>query len=235
MNAGDHTMGSNQSANNHLAPKGERDLTLQEEPGSSQTDIAFSIRENEKIFADFGLSHTKEMHFIVVRDDLQHFQHLHPTRDAQGIWHVDFKPEAGGTYWLYADFVDTDNGTYTIPYEKNFTGEKGQYGLVENFEQMKTIDGYAIALKSSTTGKDISFAYTVTDAQGNRVELEEYLGAKGHSVLLSPSKDFIHTHPSDQSDAPVFTTALPPHRFYRIFTQFQIQGKVVTVNFDWQQ
>ena len=215
-----------------LGKKGDRNLTVTQETPTTPNELAFSIHEDGAIFSDYGISHTKEMHFIVVRDDLQHFQHLHPTRDAQGVWHVDFKPEAGGHYWLYADFVDSKKDTYTLRYEQDFPGAKGQYGTTKNFEKVKNVDGYRIELQPAVAGAETSFNYRITDAQENLVQVEPYLGARGHSVIISPSADFIHAHASDEGELPVFITSLPSG-FYRMFTQFQIKGKVITVDFDW--
>lgn len=217
-----------------MAAIGPLDLRFQKETLMNPLDIAFSIREGGKLFTDYGISHTKEMHFIAVRDDLRFFQHIHPGRDRKGIWHVNFQPEAAGTYWLYADFVDSAGKIYTLRSERKFVGKNGGYEFAKDFEKVKIVDGYRIELTSEQMGSDVSFTYHITDSSGKRVALEEYLGAKGHSVLISPSKDFIHTHPSDNGDPPVFTTALPPDPYYRAFTQFKISGKVVTVNFDWQ-
>ncbi len=212
--------------------KGTKDLRVQEEKGASSTDIAFSIREKGKIFTDYGFSHTKEMHFIVIRDDLQNFSHLHPMRDSQGVWHADFTPQAGGTYRLYADFVDSKGGSYNPYFEKTFGGEKEPYGLVKDFSTSKTVDGYRISLSPTLSGKTATFAYDITDEKGNPVELEDYLGAKGHSILLTTDGGFTHAHA--ESVPPVFRADVTPGTFYRMYTQFQIKGKVVTVSFDWQ-
>lgn len=235
------TASASQGMEHTMSKKGTRALEVRQETGKTASDLAFSIWEGGKIFTDYGVSHTKEMHFIVVRDDLQHFQHLHPVRDAQGIWHIDFNPEAGGNYWLYADFVDGKQDSYTLRYEKDFSGEKGQYGTTKNFDKVKMVDGYRIELQPYSAGKETSFNYRITDSQGNLVQVEPYLGARGHSVILSPSADFIHAHPSttlrtsatDEGKLLVFSAALPAG-FYRMFTQFQIKGKVVTISFDWQ-
>jgi hypothetical protein len=218
----------------HMAEKGSRVLRVLRDKPASPSDFAFVIREGEGVFTQYGISHTKEMHLIAVRDDLRHFQHLHPQRDAQGVWHTDFTPGAGGKYWLFADFVDTANGGYTLPFTAIFQGDYGERGIAKNPERTKIIDGYEITMTPSVTGSTASFAYTVKAPDGTPAVLESYLGAKGHSVLISPSRDFIHTHPMDESNAPVFMTAKPSDDFYRVFTQFQIRGKVITVSFDWQ-
>ena len=213
--------------------QGSADLIVRDQ--STDTEITFSVREDNEIFADYGVSHTKEMHLIVVRDDLQYFHHLHPQRDADGVWRVPFTEPAGGIYWRYADFVDTDEKTYTIRFDKQYPGDLGTYGIAKNTETMKTVDGYRFALETEKNGSDVSFTYKITDEAGLPIQVEEYLGARGHSVLISPSGDFIHAHASDEGENPVFITSDLTENFYRAFTQFQIKGKVITVNFDWQR
>lgn len=202
---------------------------------STDTEIAFSVRDGEETFNDYGISHTKEMHLIVVRDDLRYFHHLHPERDAAGTWHTAFEPPAGGTYWLYADFIEMNKASHTIRFERTYQGKKNAYGIAKNFERMKTVDGYRFEVNPELSSDEVMFTYKITDNQGQSVKLEEYLGAMGHSVLISPKGDFIHTHPSEENASPVFATTKSSDDFYRIFTQFKIDGRVVTVDFDWEQ
>jgi hypothetical protein len=218
-----------------------RNLTVTDQ--SDASEVAFAIKEGEEILTDYGVSHTKEMHLILVRNDLQHFSHLHPQRDKEGVWRVTYSAPAGGTYWLYADFVDTKEEPFTIRFERRYAGDTGLQGLTKDFAREKTVEDYRITLDVAEGESDVSSAYTITDSEGKKPALEDYLGAKGHSVLISPSGDFIHTHPStalgasaSEEEAPVFKTALPSDpSFYRIFTQFQIKGKVLTVSFDWEK
>ncbi|MSR67827.1 hypothetical protein EXS65_03330 [Candidatus Peribacteria bacterium] len=215
------------------AVKGEHasSLTLQDQ--SNDSEIAFTILEETSAFKNFGISHTKEMHLIVVRDDLQYFSHLHPTRDESGTWRVSYKTPAGGKYWLYADFVEQNQSAHTILFERSYDGKTGTVGIAKNAETIKTLGGYRIELQTAKDGENVSFTYKITNTNGQPVQVEEYLGARGHSVLISMTGDFIHAHASEEGAHPVFTTTLPPGKFYRAFTQFQIDGKVVTVNFDW--
>lgn len=217
---------------------------------STDTEIAFSVRDGDKAFDDYGVSHTKEVHLIVVREDLEHFQHLHPKRDSDGVWRLPFTPPAGGTYWLYADFEDSGGRPHTIRFSKAFPGETGPLGLRPHAADLvkdpdgytaaeKVVDVYHIQVATLRSVDGTSFHYTVLDARGKQVTFEEYLGAKGHSVLISPRGDFVHTHPFteyegyDPADRPIFFVRYPTGDFYRIFTQFQVAGKVLTVDFDW--
>lgn len=215
------------------AQMGSANLTVDDR--STDTEIVFAVRDGDEIFRNYGISHTKEMHLIIVRDDLRYFHHLHPKRDAKGAWRTAFVPPAGGTYGLYADFIEKNGASHTIRFERDYKGKKNTYGIAKNFEHVKTVDGYRFALDPRIEGDKITFTYNITETKGQSVKLEEYLGALGHSVLISPDGDFIHTHPSEEGENPVFATSKPSDDFYRIFTQFQIKGNVLTVNFDWEQ
>ncbi len=215
-----------------MTARGTHNLYLRDLSGSGT--IAFALREGEKDFAEIGISHTKQMHAIVVRSDLRFFQHLHPERGSDGVWRVAYTPPTDGTYWMYADFVDRDGGTYTIRFDRQY-GTAPTPAPMEDSAVEKVVDGYRITLNAHVDEEEVTFTYHLTDTQGNMVKPEEYLGATGHSVLVSPQGDFIHTHPSDEPGDPVFRTHLPENDFYRIFTQFQLNGTVITVAFDWKK
>lgn len=217
----------------HMESVSESTRNLSVHDVSTNDEIAFAIREGDDIFSDYGTSHTKEMHLIVVRDDLQHFSHLHPTHDANGVWRIPYTAPAGGDYWVYADFIESNEAPHTIRFERIYGSDTGAIGINENNETAKMVDGYRITLETQKTAENVSFTYKITDAEGRPVELEEYLGARGHSVLISSKGDFIHAHASEEGVNPVFITSDLTENFYRAFTQFQIKGKVITVDFDW--
>ena len=68
-------------------------------------------------------------------------------------------------------------------------------------------------------------------------DLEPYLGALGHSVILREGTlDFIHAHPVEevtakQNGTVSFIVDFPEVGKYKVFTQFQRGGKVITTNF----
>jgi hypothetical protein len=62
------------------------------------------------------------------------------------------------------------------------------------------------------------------------VEVQDYLGAKGHLVALREGDlAYLHTHPS--GDAIRFETEFPTPARYRLFLQFKHDGKVHTAAF----
>src|ERR687893_791950 len=48
--------------------------------------------------------HEKLMHLIVVRRDLTHYQHLHPSLDEDGSWSVPLTLPVPGVYRAFVDF-----------------------------------------------------------------------------------------------------------------------------------
>jgi len=208
---------------------------------TTDDEILFHVmNENGGVFTEYGVSHTKEMHLIVVRDDLRHFYHLHPARDAAGNWSVAFTPEAGGIYRFYADFADKDMQAHLLTFEREYSGEKGEYGIVRDEAVTRVINGVTYTLSATTfEGRRLQLNYEAVDAAGKPVVFGEYLGEKGHVVLLAPDGEYIHTHPLkdyvgyNENNPPVFTTPNLMSRFYRIYAQFNINNEIVTVPFDW--
>ena len=200
---------------------------------STDAEISFKILDGEATFTDYGISHTKEMHLLIVRDDLRHFAHLHPERDADGTWRVPYVAPFGGTYWLFADFVDTDMQHHTVRFNRTYTGDPDDTGILRDMRKKKSVGKYIATLEEAPYSNGTLFTYHIEDAEGKAPSLETYLGTLGHSIVISTKGGFIHTHPSPASDHLTFHVSDPVDDFYRIFTQFQVDGQIFTVEFDW--
>lgn len=210
--------------------------TLRVDDRSTDTQIDFSVLRRNDLFTDYGNSLSKEMHLIIVRDDLQYFHHVHPDRDAFGMWHIPFMPDAGGTYWLYANFSERDGHSYALRFSRTYPDVATSTGTGTTVDPAteKTVDGYHVRMIPAQTDSGMSFTYQIRDAEGKRVRPEHFMGAFGHSVLLSTKGAFVHSHPSLRADDdPVFHVGTLPAGTYRIFTQFVIDKKEYTFVFDW--
>src|SRR5829696_9565011 len=83
--------------------------TLQVGPTAFEVgrEEAFGLRILDKAgraVRDFDEQHGERMHLIVVRRDLVHYQHLHPSLDADGTWSVPLVLPEPGVYRAFADF-----------------------------------------------------------------------------------------------------------------------------------
>lgn len=202
---------------------------------STEQEIVFAVIDSEDtVFTSYGVSHTKEMHLLIVRDDLRHFHHVHPERDAEGAWHVPFVAPAGGTYRIYADFVDQKGTNHTLRFERTYAGDPGPHGVAKHPGNTRQLGRFLVTLAVEPYPQGMLFTYRLQDAQGNAPFFESYLGAMGHGVLIAANGDFIHTHPSPASDTLIFHIPTPTEDFYRVFTQMKIDGEVQTVEFDWE-
>jgi hypothetical protein len=194
-------------------------------------EIAFVIRKDGAVLNDYAVNHTKEMHLIVVRDDLTHFSHLHPTRDAQGVWHVAFAPKDGGTYWMYADFADGQGTPSVERFSYTYPGDFGPYGTEIDETATRDVDGLTVKFTPDLSGKQGIMRFAVTNAAGRTPELQPYLGAPGHAIVLTKQGDYLHAHP--HGDGLEFETTLPAEGvLYRTFLEFQTDDRVHVASFD---
>ncbi len=229
-------------------------------PGQPVT-VKFDIKDEQgNILKDLQVEHTKILHFIIVRQDLQQFQHIHPDfNQSTGEFSIAVTFQTDGPYRMFADFTPqgTQMGPDGMPLGVTLSqdlsvGDIGKYKVVAlkvDTNILKTVDGYRInynfpqSIKANTPA-DYSL---IIEKDNETVRLEDYLGAKGHSIILKEGAvDYIHNHANgamdgmsmsggDQmqmsGDSVDFSTSFPEPGIYKIFTQFQIKGKVVTSDY----
>jgi hypothetical protein len=86
-------------------------------------------------------------------------------------------------------------------------------------------------------GDETQLAFTVSKDGIPVTDLEPYLGAGGHCVLLSEdTRGYLHSHPLRTSGARfgptiVFHTLFPRRGRYKVWAQFQHQGRLLTADF----
>lgn len=196
--------------------------------------FSFSIlTKDNRIVQNFDILHEKRMHVILVRKDLNTFEHLHPIFDetlSQFTFEHTFKDE--GEYRIFADFVPRD-GVSAVAHSAIFVGSgTGDYRALKPQKELKEQVGsytieYTLPHNRIVADEEIQYTLKVNEKGKPITAFEPYLGAAGHSIIIKEeSLDYIHTHAS-AADL-TFTTTFPKPGTYAIFTQFQIKGKVYT-------
>lgn len=233
---------------------------------SDTTDIKpnqsmkFSYKiKNDKgvILKNYEIVHEKIMHFIVVRKDLQNFQHLHPdSNQATGEFTVNVTFPTDGPYRVFPDFTLGVENPQKLPVTVSHdidVGDMNKYKahpVIPDTQPKKTFDGYQVIHNlpnSLVKQQEVSYNLNVERNGQPVTDLQPYLGALGHSVILQEGTlDFIHTHAGEQmmqqhgstmgssgNAGPkiAFATSFPQSGVYKIFTQFQHQNKVVTADY----
>lgn len=176
----------------------------------------------------FELEQDRRMHFIVVRRDLRHFQHIHPRMAPDGTWSVGLRLPAAGTYRAFADFR-IDGRQITLGTDLQ---EPGSFtpGALPAPAAVSRVDGYEVAIDP----RELSFSVRRPGREGT-VAVEPYLGARGHLVALREGDlGYLHVHPRDDASTGEtigFDADYPTPGRYRLFLQFKVAGKVRTAAF----
>lgn len=201
--------------------------------------VAFRITGPDgKAVTDYRVNQTKRLHLLVLRDDMHTFQHVHPELDGD-IWSTTVDVPDGGLYRIFAEFVPDigDNPhpvmlgvRFIIPGDTTFVELPAPKAKVKTGGYTVTRpDGLAKPLMEQTS----TLRFTVTGADGEPAELEEYLGSYAHiSAFNAMTMAASHLHPQQKPGTPLDDGELTVHaRFeqrgeHRVFVQFQAGGKV---------
>jgi hypothetical protein len=203
---------------------------------------------------DFVVMHEKLFHLFVISRDLEEFAHIHPERHADGSFTIRHTLPKPGHYKLFADFLPLGAGSQitgipiaTAGVETDFIAATAQ--LTPDASLAKTIDGVKVEILNERAtilgGEEVDLIVRFTDAASDTpiTDLQRYLGAFGHLVILSEDMtEYVHAHPREETQpdpsAPqtggpevLYDALLPKAGRYRAWLQFQRKDKLSTVTF----
>ena len=201
----------------------------------------------------FEAVHEKRYHLFVVSRDMEVFEHVHPEQQPDGRWKIDLTLPKPGSYQLLSDFLPTGGSPQFIGRTvetANFDGdlESQSPHLQPDTVFTKTVGAITAHLELEPSilveGQFGHLAFTLTDARSGQLvtDLQPYLGAFGHALILSEDmRDYVHSHPFEGPDSDVskglggptvtFEGYMPRAGRYRAWSQFQRNGEVITVPF----
>ena len=212
-------------------------------PGVNQT-YRFALTRDGTSVKDFVVEHEKLLHFIVVRNDLRDFQHLHPVLNpASGDFTVSLAFPESGTFALFADFQPQEGDATVLRKDVVVRAASTPTPLAVD-DGPQTIHGYTVTPSVESplpAGMEQMFIFGITKGGKPVTDLRNYLGAKGHAVILKEgSLDYLHAHPSDHGGGHggmvmpgpgevIFMADLATPGRYRIFQQYRPEGHLITV------
>ncbi|POM26208.1 hypothetical protein BTM25_05970 [Actinomadura rubteroloni] len=211
-------------------------------PARRTTDFRFTVTGPDGApVTRYTRLHGKELHFIIVRRDLSGYQHLHPVRDARGVWSVPLAAGDPGTYRIFTDVRPaTAKEQVTLGTDLDVPGDFGPRPLPPA-ERVAEVDGYRVKLAGDLVpGKPSPLTLTVEKDGRPVTDLEPYLEAYGHLVAIRAGDlAYLHVHPmgepGDGTTRPgpsiEFHAEVPGGGTYRLFLDFQHAGKVRTAEF----
>lgn len=216
-------------------------LSEEKPQAKAETKLSFTVLDEQgNRVENFDLNHEKKMHLIIVSKDLAYFNHIHPEYKVDGEFEIATTFPAGGDYKLVADFIPSGKSAATRTTWVNVQGKAApEVSITPDSKLDKTVDGYSVSLSADTwtAGKELMLNFHIKEAATDKpvADLEPYLGAVGHVVIMSEdTEQYLHVHPMDESakgpDAQ-FMTTFPKAGVYKIWGQFQHRGKVFVVPF----
>lgn len=196
------------------------------------SDFRFTVAGPDGPLTDYDPTHERDLHLVVVRRDATGFQHLHPVQDDAGTWSTPLTLDRPGPYRVYADFAPAGEPARTLAVDVVVPGKYLPEPPAEPTTTAQA-DGYDVALTGDLA--DGALTFTVTRDGRPVDDLEPYLGAGGHLVVLREGDlGYLHVHPvGEQALGPdvVFEAEAPSEGRYRLFLQFQHDGAVRTAAF----
>jgi hypothetical protein len=217
--------------------------------------FVISHPKTEAPVKDFNIAHDMPFHLFIVSQDLGYFAHIHPQEQADGSFTIETTVPKEGSYVVYCDIFPV-GGLPQVAHlnliTAGFDGDlfSSQARLEPDKVLTRTLGGVRFDLTLNPaepiSGRPATLKYHLTDEKtGEPVkDLQPYLGAWGHTLILSEdASDYIHSHPSEMIPDGVdrtqihggadvsFDAFFPRPGHYRVWSQFQRQGQLITVSF----
>lgn len=205
------------------------------------TTIQIQIKDKNGVpIQKFDTTHEKKLHLIAVSKDLSYFSHIHPEWRGNGLFEVKTQFPSGGQYKLYSDFVPTGGSPATKSEWINVDGQTAPVVSVQPDSKLtKSIAGKEITLSLNQlqAKRETTLNFHIKDENSKKpiTDLQQYLGAVGHVVILTEdANEYLHVHPMEEKATgpnAKFMTTFPKSGIYKIWGQFQHEDKVITVPF----
>ncbi|GAB2954504.1 hypothetical protein GCM10027048_19920 [Hymenobacter coalescens] len=204
------------------------------------TTLAFKPLDagNTAVPVPLDVVHEKKIHLIIVSKDLGQFYHEHPEYTADGDYKVKYTFPKGGEYVLFQDYTPTGAGHQLGRQPLTVKGPAYAPVKFKNDDMQWEKDGYQATLsfdKDLKVGQLLGMKINITKGGQPVTDLENYLGALGHVVVISEdTEQYLHVHPNDQADkgpAIGFGTSFEKPGLYRVFLQFNHGGQIRTGDF----
>jgi hypothetical protein len=239
-------------------------------PGQ-KTTLRFSIFHpgTGEAIRKFEVVHERQYHLFVISQDMEYFEHLHPVQRPDGTWSIDVTLPKAGYYKVLSDFLPGGGAVQFIARPLVTAGYTGDLAtdsahLAPDTALTKTVDDITATLSLDPAVfveglyGHLNFHLTDTATRRPIADLQTYLGAFGHTLIMSEDMvHYVHSHPLDILAMPdddggppqflippgadleklrggpdvTFEGLMPKPGRYRAWTQFRRNDKVYTFAF----
>lgn len=202
---------------------------------------------------EFGEVHDRLFHLFVVSRDMKFFAHIHPDLGKDGTLTVAETLPVAGQYVLFSDFMPVGGGPQLITTPVTTAGFDGDIAsswpnLKADASFTKQANGVTVDMQIEPSklvaGEEADIPIHFEDQKtGQPVkDLQRYLGAFGHAMMLSEDMlEHVHAHPEQMLEGTdikdgggpdlIFHALFPKPGNYRIWLQFQRNDVLSTIPF----
>ncbi len=158
---------------------------------------------------DFAMVHEQRYHLFVISQDMDYFEHIHPVLSSDGTWSIDVVLPEPGYYKVLSDFVPRGGAAQFVARPLVTAGYAGSIvadsaRLEPDASPTKTVGDLSATLSYAPANfvaglyGHLNFYLTDTSTGRPVTDLQTYLGAFGHTLILSEDMvDYVHSHPID--------------------------------------
>ncbi|NEO35570.1 MAG: hypothetical protein F6J90_04265 [Moorea sp. SIOASIH] len=207
-------------------------------------NLVIDIQDSEgNAVPDFEVFQEKIMHLIVVSDDLDFYDHIHPDYKGNGRFEVEANFPKPGNYTLFSDYKPTGNPERVSVLKVKAPGTSSSLNDRE-IKNTKVFGKTKVELSFDKpkvqANEEVMISFNLKDAANNNPvnDLQPYLGEVGHLVIVKKSEsitasDYIHAHalPGKTTEPIRFATQFPETGTYKVWGQFKRNGEIVTADF----
>lgn len=180
--------------------------------------VFIELEDDNETPPELAIQHEKEMHFIIVSNDLEEYYHLHPEKEQQGSYAVS-QVLNDGTYQAFVDIAPENKSYQIMPNTLQVgTNETGKVNLEGEDNWTKESDGKTVTLNAvdATVGEEVPLVFDTHEEKP-----DPHLGALGHVVMVDEDvEQYIHVHPASE-DTTSFNAHFSKPGIYKIWTEFK--------------
>lgn len=245
---------------NHMMKKQETEeqdfhVTLSSSPSAVLVGKPFNLKialhdSKGNPINDLQVSHERILHIILVSEDLEDFKHVHPDDSRKNVdiaartneFEISVILSKANRYRVLVGANRLGNEVSATSW-LNVEGISSALLINKDLSGDKLFDGYRVVLnvqpKIPKTGDETHLSYYIERNGRQITDTEQYLGADMHLAIVPLDLSIVsHTHglksksikenPLGEIDAHY---TFPYPGLWKIYGQFQHQGKVVTTEF----
>ncbi len=209
--------------------------------------LRFIPRKNGEIIRDLRVVHEYRLHLIIVSDDLQFFDHQHPELQPDGSFTYTYPFPRPGNYILFADVTPDEDRSqvFRLPVTVGRAAPQ-EAKLTKPAALARDFGDYHVTLllqpRTLTAQRHAHFIFRLERDGKPVLDLEPYIGAMGHCVIISEdTHQYLHSHPQQLSTPPgpdfrdgpqvAFHATFPHSGRYKIWGQFKRGEEIIVADF----